>query len=158
MKNRPWKTYLLWILGTEAVGAAAGLLTREGIQIYTETVRLPPLAPPALLFPIVWTLLYALMGIGAARVELSPPSAARRTGLRLYGLQLFFNFFWPQIFFNLQAFGAAALWLAVLWVLILLMLLTFRKADAAAGWLQLPYLLWVAFAGYLNVAVWLLNR
>ena len=119
---------------------------------------MPALAPPALLFPIVWTLLYALMGFGAARVDLSPPSAARRSGLRVYGLQLFFNFFWTLIFFNLQAFGAAFLWLIALWGLILWMLLLFRKADPLAGWLQLPYLLWVTFAGYLNLAVWLLNR
>ena len=158
MKKQPWKTYLLWILGTEAVGVAAGLLSRGATQAYGETIRTPAFAPPAILFPIVWTLLYALMGFGAARVDLSPPCAARRSALRVYGLQLFFNFFWTLIFFNLQAFGAAFLWLVALWGLILWMLLLFRKVDPLAGWLQLPYLLWVTFAGYLNLSVWLLNR
>ena len=157
MKQPPWKTYLRWILGTEAVGLLAGLLSRSATQAYGATIRTPALAPPAILFPIVWTLLYALMGFGAARVELSPPSAARRTDLRIFGLQLFFNFCWTLIFFNLQAFGAAFLWLVALWALILCMLLYFRRVDPLAGWLQLPYLLWVAFAGYLNLSVWLLN-
>ena len=69
-----------------------------------------------------------------------------------------FNFFWSIIFFNLQAFGFALLWLLVLWGLILLMILSFRKTDAPAAWLQVPYLLWVTFAAYLNFGVWMLNR
>ena len=76
----------------------------------------------------------------------------------IFATQLGFNFFWSVIFFNLQSFGFAFLWLLVLWGLILWMLLAFRKLDPVAGWLQLPYLLWVAFAGYLNFGVWLLNR
>ena len=106
---------------------------------------------------MVWTILFALMGIGAARVWLAAASAERTRSLRLFFVQLGFNFFWNIIFFNLQAYGFAFVWLAVLWVLILWMLLSFRKVDPLAGWLQLPYLLWVAFAGYLNLGVWFLN-
>ena len=116
MKQIPWKTYLFWVLLAEAVGGLSGWLTRDGARQYAETITLPPFSPPGIVFPIVWTVLFALMGIGAARV-----------------------------------------WLAALWVLILWMLLSFYRVDPLAGWLQLPYLLWVAFAGYLNLGVWILN-
>ena len=68
-----------------------------------------------------------------------------------------FNFFWSIIFFNAQAYGLALIWLAILWALILWMLFTFRKVDKWAAWLQVPYLLWVSFAAYLNFGVWALN-
>lgn len=158
MKKTAWKTYAIWILLTEAVGALSGWLTREGSKIYQTTIQQPPLSPPGIVFPIVWGILFALMGIGAARIYMAPPSLTRTRGLRLFFLQLFFNFFWSIIFFNLQAFGFALLWLLVLWILILLMILTFRKTDPLAAWLQLPYLLWVTFAAYLNFGVWILNR
>ena len=158
MKRATWKTYAFWIVFTELVGLLAGFLTREATQIYGTTVQQPPLAPPAIVFPIVWTILYALMGISAARVYLMPPSVARSRGLLLYLVQLLFNFFWSIIFFNFQAFGLAFVWLVVLWVLIFWMILTFRRVDPLAAWLQVPYLLWVTFAGYLNFAVWMLNR
>ena len=158
MNKSAWKTYAFWILLTEAVGGLSGWLTRKGSKLYETTIRQPPLSPPGIVFPIVWGILFALMGISAARLWLAPPSLARTRGLRLFFLQLFFNFFWSIIFFNLQAFGFALLWLLVLWGLILLMILTFRKTDAPAAWLQVPYLLWVSFAAYLNFGVWMLNR
>ena len=158
MNKSAWKTYAFWILLTEAVGGLSGWLTREGSKLYETTIRQPPLSPPGIVFPIVWGILFALMGISAARIYLSQPALARTRGLRLFFLQLFFNFFWSIIFFNLQAFGFALLWLLVLWGLILLMILTFRKTDAPAAWLQVPYLLWVSFAAYLNFGVWMLNR
>ena len=85
------------------------------------------------------------------------PSAARRRGLLLFLLQLFFNFFWSILFFNFQNFALAFLWLLALWALIIGMILSFREADETAAYLQLPYLLWVTFAAYLNLGVWLLN-
>jgi len=158
MKKRTWKTYLFWVLVTEAVGLLAGLLTRNAAALYRFSVAKPPLSPPAAVFPVVWTLLYALMGIGAARIDLTGASHERTRCLRLYWLQLGFNFFWSILFFNFQAFGFSFLWLVILWALIIWMTLRFRELDAAAAWLQLPYLLWVFFAGYLNFGVWMLNR
>lgn len=99
-----------------------------------------------------------MMGIGAARIYLAPASGDRSRSLLLFLVQLAVNFFWSIIFFNLQAFGFAFVWLILLWVLILLMILSFRKVDKLAAWLQIPYLLWVTFAAYLNLGVWLLNR
>lgn len=155
--KRSWKTYLFWILGTEAVGALAALLTRDAAAQYGDMLVKPPLSPPAAVFPIVWVLLYALMGVSAARVALSPPSAERRTGLRLYLIQLGVNFFWSILFFRFAAYGFAFFWLVLLWALIVRMILSFRETDLAAAWLQVPYLLWVFFAGYLNYGVWMLN-
>ena len=116
------------------------------------------MSPPSIVFPIVWSILFALMGIGAARIYLSPAFNARTRSLMLFLIQLAFNFFWSIIFFNFQNFGFAFIWLIALWILILLMILSFREVDKLAAWLQIPYLLWVTFAAYLNLGVWLLNR
>lgn len=157
--NKPvWKTYLLWILFTEAVGTLSGWITRDAARIYGATITKPPLSPPAVVFPVVWTILFALMGIGAARIDLAPASPARSRSLLLFFVQLLFNFLWSILFFNAQAFGLAFLWLLLLWILILLMILSFRQVDPAAAKLQIPYLLWVTFAAYLNLGIWLLNR
>lgn len=155
-RNR--KPYLFWILLAEAVGALSGWLSRDGMKIYGVTIAKPPFSPPGWLFPVVWTLLYALMGIGAARVYLSPTSRIRSRGLNLFIAQLTMNFFWSPIYFILQAFRAAFFWLLLLWVLVLWMIFTFRKVDSLSAKLQIPYLLWLTFAAYLNLGVWLLNR
>ena len=155
--KRNWKTYLFWIALAEGVGAVAGWLTREGTAYYKEFVEKPALAPPAIVFPIAWGILYALMGIGAARVSLTPNSKVRSMGLNLFVAQLIVNFFWSLIFFNLRTYGLALLWLGLMWVLILCMSFAFRRSDRWAAWLQIPYLLWVSFAGYLNWGVWVKN-
>lgn len=157
MKQHTWKIYAAWILLPVAVGSLSGWLTREGAKAYSESIIQPPLSPPAMVFPIVWGILFVLMGIGAARIYLAPASQARTNSLRLFFIQLAFNFFWSIIFFNAQAFGLALVWLLILWCLILWMIFTFRKVDPLAAWLQIPYLLWVTFAAYLNGGVWLLN-
>lgn len=154
----PWKTYAFFILLSEAVGGLSGWLTREGTQIYSTTIQQPPLSPPGFLFPIVWTILYALMGIGAARVWQNSSGTVRWRAILLFFLQLAVNFFWSPIFFNLQAFGLAFFWLVLLWLLIFAMFRAFSQADLLAARLQIPYLLWVAFAGYLTAGVWFLNR
>lgn len=158
MKKQNWKIYALWIGFTEAVGALSGWLTRDGMKLYQATIRQPPLSPPGVVFPIVWVILFALMGIGAALIYLSPASGGRSRALRIYFVQLAFNFCWSLIFFNLQRFGLALGWLLALWALILWMILTFFRVSKGAAWLQVPYLLWVTFAAYLNLGVWLLNR
>ena len=157
MRRTTWQSYVFWIVMTEAVGGLAGLLTREAVRLYTATAAKPPLSPPAIVFPIAWTLLYALMGFGAARIFSAEPSPARDRGRWLYLLQLAFNFFWSLIFFRLRAYGFALAWLVALWVLIAWMALTWRRVDRTAALAQVPYLLWVAFAGYLNAGVWVLN-
>jgi len=157
MKMKKWKPYMAFIALAEAVGGLAGWLTREGVRAF-DRIPKSEWTPPAPVFPVVWSVLFALMGVGAARVWLAPPSAERSRGLVLFFLQLAVNFTWSLLFFRLQAYGLSFFWLVLLWILILLMTLSFRKTDRAAAWLQLPYLAWVAFAGYLNCATWLLSR
>lgn len=156
--KRNWKTYLFWIALAEGVGLLAGFLTRNGVDLYTATAVKPPLNPPAILFPIVWTVLYGLMGIGAARVSLTPDSAERNRALNLFLIQLAVNFLWSILFFNFRAYGFALGWLFLLWLLIAAMILAFDRVDAPAAWLQVPYLGWVTFALWLNFWVWRLNR
>lgn len=149
MKRR----YLFWIVLTESVGALAGWLSRDAVASFGEVFTQLALTPPSWVFPLVWGILYALMGISAARIA----ATEKQRGLNLYILQLALNFFWPLLFFNAHAFGFAALWLGLLWLVVLMMILRFRKTDPFAAVLQIPYLLWLTFALYLNLAVWQLN-
>ena len=158
MKTKTWKQYALGILLTQSIGALSGWLSRDGMQIFSTSISQPPLSPPAVLFPIVWGALYALMGIGAARIYLSPQSTERNRALNIYITQLIVNFFWSLIFFNAQAFLFAFFWLLILWILVLWMILLFHKVDPLSAKLQIPYLLWLSFAAYLNLGVWYLNR
>ena len=156
MKNK-WKIYAFWIALSEVVGIIAGLLIRNGVEIYGLTVNKPPLSPPDWLFPVVWTILYALMGISAARVWLAEDSQEKSRSISLFIAQLAVNFFWPLFFFNLQAYGFALLWLILLWVLVFLLIFNTRRVDMLASWLLIPYLIWLTFAIYLNFGVYLLN-
>ena len=150
-------TYFFCVLLTELCGMAAGLLTRSGARLYATTIVKPPLAPPGLVFPIAWTVLYALMGVGLARVLLTEASTWRMMGTVLYVVQLIFNLSWCFIFFSAQHYGVAVLWLVALFLLVVFMVICFRSVDAIAAYLQLPYLVWLLFAGYLCVGVYLLN-
>ena len=156
MKNK-WKIYAFWIALSEVVGIIAGLLIRNGVEIYGLTVNKPPLSPPDWVFPVVWTILYSLMGISAARVWLAEDSQEKSRSISLFIAQLAVNFFWPLFFFNLQAYGFALLWLILLWVLVFLLIFNTRRVDMLASWLLIPYLIWLTFAIYLNFGVYLLN-
>ena len=157
--NKPTvKQYAFWIGLSEAVGLLSGYLSREGTALYAQMAEKPPLSPPGWIFGVVWTILYALMGISAAKVWASPNTQSRSRGLNLFIAQLIVNFFWSPIFFNTRAYGLAFLWLLLLWVLVLLMIFQFRKVDKTAALLQIPYLLWLTFAAYLSWSVWQLNR
>ena len=150
-------TYLFWIIFTEAVGIVAGFLTRGDVEIYSSTIVKPFLSPPALLFPVVWTVLYALMGVSAARIYAAPKSQERTKGLLLFMLQLGINFAWCFVFFTLRMFLAASLCLAVMLILVVMMCVYFRKVDRVSAYLQIPYVLWLMFAEYLSLGVYFLN-
>ena len=149
--------YIRWIAAVESVGILSSLLSRQGMMLYRETVKKPPLTPPGIVFGIVWTVLYALMAIGVARVYAVPDSRARQKALNEFIIQLTLNFFWSLIFFNVRSYGLALLWLVILWVFVVRMICAFRKTDSLAAVLQIPYLVWVTFAVYLNYGVWILN-
>ena len=143
MQKPTIKSYTAWVLLSEAVGALSGWLSRNGIQAFSETAVQPPFSPPAIVFPIVWTALYGLMGISAARIAAAPN---RGKALNVFFAQLIVNFFWSPLFFSAQAYGFAFLWLLLLWVLVLIMIVRFWKIDRTAAVLQIPYLLWLTLA------------
>lgn len=152
------KPYVISVLIALAVGGLSALVTRESMDIYSQIVR-PRLAPPGYIFPIVWTILFVLMGISSALVYVKAKESPtiQKTGLGVYALQLAVNFFWSVLFFNFQAFLVSFLWLILLWILIVIMILRFHKISPLAAYLQIPYLLWVTFAGYLNWMIYMLN-
>lgn len=159
-KIKPYlASYTVAIAIPLAVGIAAAALTRESMDIYGQ-LSVPPLAPPTLVFPIVWSILYVLMGVSSAGIynnrELDHEAAKR--GLTYYGESLIFNFTWSIIFFRLSAALAALACLIVLLYLIVRTIIEYRKVKPWCAYLQIPYALWVAFAGYLNAGIWLLNQ
>lgn len=158
MEKRRYPVYVFFLALCFGVGLLASALTADATRVYTETAIKPPLTPPGWVFGAVWTVLYALMGISGALVYLSPESEQRQRGINLFLVQLAVNFFWSLIFFNAAAYCFAFAWIVLLWGLIIAMVITFYQVKPLAAWLQVPYLLWVTFAAYLNFGVWLLNR
>ena len=151
-----WKKLLICLAIPLAVGGLGALLS-GGMESY-QVMNQPPLSPPGWVFPIVWTVLYLLMGYASYRVLVADaPRQDRKKALTFYGIQLFLNFLWPLVFFGLQWYWAAFVLLLVLWVMIYLTMHLFGSIDDTAENLLIPYLLWVTFAGYLNLGVALLN-
>lgn len=154
-KNR--KDLLLCLSVPLLTGALSAFLTRNAMEQF-ERLRKPPLSPPGWLFPVVWTILYLMMGAASYLVRRSGgPRRAVSEALTLYGVQLGFNFLWAILFFDMGRYLFAFFWLAALWLLILAAALRFYRLSKPAGYLMVPYLLWVAFAGYLNLGIYLMN-
>ena len=152
-----WKKLIVSLAAPLAVGGLSALITKDNMVMF-ELVKKPPLAPPGWLFPVAWTVLYILMGLASYWVWNSDAQrGVKKAGAAYYALSLVFNFAWPIIFFNLDKYLAAFIWLCLLWRFTLLAAVQFRRADSRAGVAMLPYLLWVAFAGYLNLGIYLLN-
>lgn len=151
-----WKRLLIALGIPLAVGGLAALLS-GGMADY-RAMNQPPFSPPGWVFPVVWSILYLLMGYASYLVWMSDaPQTEKRKALLLYGAQLLANFVWPLLFFGGKLYLAALLWLIMLWVLILLTIRAFSKIDERAGDLLIPYILWVTFAAYLNLGIYLLN-
>lgn len=150
-----WKRLLSSIGLSLGVGVIAGLLTRGSVADYALLEK-PSFAPPGWLFPLVWGLLYILLGISSYLIYESM-CANRTNALRLYGIQLAVNFLWPIIFFNLKLYFVAFLWILLLWVLIILMIVSFFRCNKTAAYLQIPYFLWVTFATALTYTVTMMN-
>lgn len=148
---------MIFIVGTELIGVLSSLLSGNFLSFYSELVK-PPFAPPGNLFPIVWTILYALMGISAYMIYVSDADdEEKKKALNLYVVQLFVNFMWSIVFFRFEQIGAAAVVLILLVLLVALMIVTFKKIRPLAGYLNIPYLIWVIFAAYLNIGFLILN-
>ena len=139
------------------VGGLASFLTRGGMGVFMQ-LNQPPLSPPGWVFGVVWTILYILMGVSSYLVIQSGVEEEEiNKALSVYVYQLIVNFLWPTFFFNFGWFFFAFLWLVLLWVLVFIMIRRFYDISKLAGILQIPYLIWLTFAAYLNLGVWLLN-
>lgn len=151
------KIFLICLAIPLGVGILASLLTGGGMGQYA-ILNNPPLSPPGWLFPVVWTALYLMMGYASYRIYTSgtAPIAVKKA-LRLYAIQLAFNFLWPLVFFGIGWYWVAFVLLLALWAAIYLTIRAFSSIDEKAGDFLLPYILWVTFAGYLNAGVALLN-
>lgn len=152
------KSFIFSIGISLSVGIISALLTRKNMNIYEEVIT-PPLSPPSFLFPVVWTVLYILMGISAAMIHTDNLALKRQKDRTLftYAASLFVNFLWSILFFNMRAFLFSFLWLLLLLYLIVSTILQYRKINQTAAYLQIPYAVWVTFAGYLNLGIWILN-
>lgn len=158
MKKIQWKYLLISLAIPLGIGALSALLTMGSFKGFYSTITTPPLNPPSILFPIVWTILYLLMGISSYLVYVSYASkATKRSALEIYFFQLLVNFVWPIIFFNYRLFLVAFVWILLLIFLVVFMIIRFFKASKTAALLQIPYLLWITFASYLNLAIFILN-
>ena len=142
------------------VGGVSAFFTRKGMNMF-DVWKQPPLSPPAWLFPIVWTILYILMGIASYLVYYSDKEENekqnKQLALKIYGIQLLVNFLWPIFFFNFQWLLFSFIWLLLLWILVYFMLFMFGKFSKPAMYMIIPYLIWLTFAGYLNFGIWWLN-
>lgn len=151
-----WKPLILCLAISLGAGGISALITGKSMEIY-KTLARPPLSPPSMVFPIVWTILFALMGISSYMVLVSE-NIRQKAALRVYGIQLFVNILWSPIFFRFESFWFAFGWLILLWLLIIATIILFYRINKTASWLLFPYFLWVTFAGYLNFGIAVLNR
>lgn len=153
--NIKWKSLLVNIAIPLLVGGISSLITMDGFRQYTE-INQPPLSPPSAVFPVVWTILYILMGISSYLVY-EKKDADNKNALTLYAIQLAINFIWPIFFFGFNAYLFSFIILIVLWIFVLLTIISFYKINKTAALLMTPYLIWLTFAGYLNLGVYILN-
>lgn len=160
MKKHSIVDLLIYIVSAEAVGALSALFS-GGLgnfgDFYTKYEK-PPFLPPSWIFPVVWTILYALMGISAYLIKTSCGDEYRVSrALKLYWVQLAVNFSWSIVFFRFEALWAAVVVILVLLALIIAMILSFKKIRPLAAYINIPYLLWVTFASYLTIAIAIIN-
>lgn len=158
IKNIKWKPLILFLVATLGTGMLSSLLTRNSMDVYSR-YNMPILAPPSIVFPIVWTVLYILMAISAYIIWTSDASLKdKKDALFLFFLQLAANFLWSIIFFRFDLIFLAFLWIILLWVIVVFMIVAFFKIKPVAAYLQIPYLLWLSFAAYLNLGIYTLNK
>ena len=149
---------ILLIVLPMLVGLGSWYISKDGLLIY-NAMQKPPLSPPGMVFSIAWTILYLLMGIASAIVYTNEDKVQERNlGLTLHFIQLILNFFWSIIFFNLGNYVFALIWLILLWLAVLAMISAYKKVSQTAYILNIPYICWLTFAAYLNLAVAIMNR
>ncbi|MFT8316285.1 MAG: TspO/MBR family protein [Clostridium sp.] len=155
-KSEILKAFLSIII-VEAVGVLSAFLGNANSSSY-EALKKPVIAPPAYVFPIVWPILYLLIGLAAYRIwETGKQGKNIRKALLLYVFLLFFNFLWAILFFRLRLYGLAFVELLILFIFTMSTTFEFFKYDRLSGLLMIPYIAGVSFAAALNFAIWFLN-
>lgn len=149
-----WKILMISLLIPLSAGGVSAMLTKGSMKVF-ETIEKPLFAPPGWLFPVVWSILYLLMG-AASYIVITSGKPFRRA-MTAYYAQLICNFIWPLIFFNMGAYLLSFIWLIALVILVSATIILFYKIAKAAALLILPYMLWLLFAGYLNWGIYMLN-
>ncbi len=157
MKKINISDLLFFVIVTELAGVLSSLLSGGNFGDHYSTLTKPPLAPPGWLFPVVWGLLYAVMGFSAYLINKSD-NLAKRTALIIYFVQLAVNVLWSPVFFGLKSFGGAIAVIVVLDALVIAMLVLFGKINRCAALVNIPYLVWVLFATYLTIGFTVLNK
>ncbi len=155
MKKIKITELLIFIFSTELVGVISGIIAGNSFGAYSGFVK-PPLSPPPEVFPIAWAILYALMGVSAYIVYYDDEENRKRN-LILYGIQLFVNFMWSIVFFRFRLTGLSVFIILILIVLVIKMIMQFGKSNKIAGYINIPYLVWLVYALYLNAGVFFLN-
>ena len=155
-KKRDILRYAGYIAGTLAAGGLSALLSRGGMEVFAH-LKKPSFAPPGWVFPAAWTFLYILMAISAAMIA-GERTKNSRDALFTYWAQLFVNFWWSIIFFAWGLRLTAFFWLLLLLILAAAMAIRFGNIRPVAGKLNIPYLVWLVFAGVLNISVYILNK
>jgi len=149
---------IFFLVITLGVGAVSAIFNNNSMDNYKNYNR-PILSPPGWLFPIVWSILFVLMAISAYIIYTSDATKKEKTdALFLYFLQLVINFFWTIIFFTFDQVLLGFLWIILLWIVVIFMMVAFFKIKPIAAYLQIPYILWLSFAAYLNLGIYVLNK
>ncbi len=152
-----WFALIVNIIIPLLVGTVAGLISSSSVGLYSEIIR-PPLSPPSQIFGIVWPILYVMMGIATYLVVTSSADKEMiKKSVFLYGFSLILNFIWPIVFFNSKAYLLALVIIIVLLIVVLVLTKSYYQINPIAGVLLIPYALWLAFATYLNIGIYLLN-
>ncbi len=153
LKNIDYRKLIIFIIGTFLIGSFFAIFISTGS--YSNLIK--PFPIPSYIFPIVWTILYLLMAISLYIISESY-SINKTKAYILYLYQLIVNSLWTLLFFGLDLRLFSFLWIILLIVLVILMIIEFIKINKLAGYLQIPYLLWLLFAGYLNLSIYILNK
>ena len=153
MKKINWKLLITSILIPVIIGSIIGLITSSYTNF--ETLVKPSFSPPGILFPIVWTILYTLMGISIYLVKTS--NTKSKDAIQIYVLQLIVNYLWSFIFFIFNLQLVAFFWIILLIILVLIMIIKFFWINPLSAYLQVPYIVWLIFAAVLNLSIYLLN-
>lgn len=155
MKKINWKKLIIITIITFVVGSFFSWFLMNNMETFNELEK--PIKVPGILFPIVWSILYLLMSISCYIITESNNSK-RKNAIIWYAIQLIINSLWSLIFFGFNLYLFSFIWIVLLGITVVIMIIKFYKIDKRAAYLNIPYILWILFAGYLNLGIYLLNR